>query len=85
MADQLEALYPDYQMYIFDELKILTMPIILFGTARAVINCNGTYLSFTRADHIAFFTQQFKDMIRHAVIHPHEAADYIRKLARDVR
>ncbi|MBI1328008.1 MAG: hypothetical protein GC136_10260 [Alphaproteobacteria bacterium] len=80
-ADELERQYPDYQLYLFDEKKILTFPMVVFGHKRVVINC-GHYLSFTRDTQIEFFTEHFKDMIRATIIFPHEAAQYLRDLAK---
>jgi transcriptional regulator with XRE-family HTH domain len=84
MAQDLEALYPEYQLYLFDETKVITVPMVLFGTHKAVLNCNGNFIAFTRDIHIEFLNDIFKTMIKNTVIYPHQTVDFIRKMAQSL-
>lgn len=85
MAHEIERLYPSAQYYVFDEMKILAHPFAVFGKKRAVIQCSGDYLVYTRETHINYFISLFNRYIQNATAHPHEAAQYVERLAKTVR
>jgi transcriptional regulator with XRE-family HTH domain len=78
MADDLDALYPNYRLYFYDERQHLTVSFDIFGSAKATVYVDGSYLVFSRPDHIAFFNAHFETLVRHAIVQPHEAAAFVR-------
>lgn len=84
MADEVERLYPHYRLHIFDEHQQLTQCFYIFGQKAAVLLADDLKLLFTRDTHINGFIAQFDRYIKHTVIHPHEAASWLRALAKKV-
>lgn len=84
MADEVERLYPNYRLHIFDEAMLLTVCFYVFGNKGAVLQTDMGRLSFTRDTHISYFTKLFDSYIRYTVVHPHEAAGWLRRLAQKV-
>lgn len=85
MADEADALYPHFRLHVFDEMQMLSNSFYVFGSKAAMWVTDTGKLVFNRATHIDYFNNMFDSYIRHTVVHPHEAAAYIRKLAESVR
>lgn len=84
MADEVERLYPNMRLHIFDERQQLTTCFYVFGNKAAVLVADDFKMLFSRDTHIQSFTSLFDLYIRHTVVHPHEAAGWLRALAKKV-
>ena len=84
-AQFLRANYPAYRWFLYDGNERYAIPYTIFGPKRVAIYVGGFYLVFTGRQHISAMTGHFEDLIRHAIIQPHETANYIEQLAEAVQ
>ena len=80
IAATLDDLYPAFRMYLFDGRKRFAPPMTIFGYQRAAIYTGDTYLLIRSKPLIRDLAQGFDAHIRHAAIHAHEAAAWVRRL-----
>ncbi|GAB1380588.1 helix-turn-helix domain-containing protein [Pararhodobacter sp.] len=80
IAATVEELYPAFRMYLFDGRKRFAPPMTIFGYQRAAVYTGETYLLIRSKALIRDLAQGFDAHIRHAAIHAHEAAAYVRSL-----
>lgn len=73
--------YPAYRWFLYDGAERYAIPYSVFGQKRVAVYAGGFYLVFTGREHIAAMTAHFEDLIRHAVVQPHEMAGYLEQLA----
>jgi len=81
MVQLLEELYPTFRLFLYDERQAFSAPLTIFGPLRAALYIGDMYLVLNGTEAIQSLTTHFDSLIRHAVINPHEAADWLRKLA----
>ena len=80
IAATLDELYPAFRLYLFDGRKRFAPPMTVFGYLRAAVYTGETYLLIRSKPLIRDLAQGFDAQIRHAEIHAHEAADWVRAL-----
>ena len=80
MADACAHAYPGLRVYVFDLREVYSVPFTVFGPKRAVVFLGPSYLVLNGSDHIRMFSRRFDDLIRRAVIQPHEAERVIREV-----
>lgn len=80
MIRLVDELYPTFRWFFYSGLSRYSVPITIFGPRRAAIYVGHMFLVFNSTEHIRIFTAQFDDLIRAAVIQPHEAAGFLRGL-----
>ena len=80
IADTLDDLYPAFRMYLFDCRKRFAPPMTIFGYQRAAVYTGETYLLIRSKPLIRDLAQGFDAHIRHAAVHAHEAAAWVRQL-----
>ena len=80
MQQQLEESYPSYRWFIFDGRERYCVPYTVFGPKRAAIYVGDMYFVFNSTEHIRVLTSHFENLIRHAVIQPNDAAEFIGSL-----
>lgn len=85
LADIYRAAYPGLRVYLFDLRTLYSAPFTVFGPKRAVLFLGPSYLVLNGSDHIRHFARRFDDLIRHAVVQPHEIDGVLRRLAERVR
>jgi transcriptional regulator with XRE-family HTH domain len=83
MADLVEELYPTFRLFLYDQLQSYSIPYTVFGPQRAAIFVGEMYLVLNATDHIRSLTRHFDNLIRKAVVGPHESAAFIRALPVD--
>ncbi|MDX7950190.1 helix-turn-helix transcriptional regulator [Lichenihabitans sp. Uapishka_5] len=66
------ASYPSLRLYLYDLREVYSVPFTVFGAKRAVVFLGPSYFVMNGADHIRMFARRFDDLIRHAVVQPHE-------------
>lgn len=80
IASTVEELYPAFRMYLFDGRKRFAPPMTMFGYGRAAVYAGEVYLHFRSKQLIRELAQAFDGHIRHADVHAHEAAGFVRRL-----
>lgn len=82
IAAMTEELYPKLRLFLFDGLTHFAAPYTIFGVERAAVYMGQMYFAFTTQEHVRTLTNHFDDLIRSAIVHSHEASDYVRSLNR---
>ncbi|MCW6508375.1 helix-turn-helix domain-containing protein [Lichenifustis flavocetrariae] len=80
MARIYHASYPSLRLYLFDLRDVYSVPFTVFGAKRAVVFLGPSYFVLNDADHIRMFSRRFDDLIRLAVVQPHEVERTMRAL-----
>lgn len=80
IAATVDELYPAFRMYLFDGRKRFAPPMTIFGYLRAAVYTGDTYLLIRAKSLVRDLAQGFDSHIRHAEIHAHEAARWVRSL-----
>jgi len=80
IATTVDELYPAFRMYLFDGRKRFAPPMTIFGYEKAAVYTGETYLLIRAKQLIRDLAQGFDAHIRHAEIHAHEAAAWVRRL-----
>lgn len=83
-ADCLDSRYPTHQMYIYSSFRNRPPTFILYGHQQASLWIGSYHLIFYIRSQIETFHRQFDDHVKSAIIYPHQAADHLRGLARDI-
>jgi transcriptional regulator with XRE-family HTH domain len=84
MSALLEELYPAFRLVLYDGRQRYSVPYTIFGSLRAAIYVGNMYLVLNAPSPIAMLTRHFDNLIRAAVVHAHESANFARKLASEV-
>lgn len=72
MIELNEELYPSFRWYMFDGKQSYSSSFTIFGPMRASLFLGHLYILINSVEHIRKLTQRFDDLIRIAVVHPHE-------------
>lgn len=85
MAETLADLYPSARLYGFDLRQRYSVPFSVYGHRRVAIYIGQRYLAFTATRYIQLMARHFDDLVRAALVHGHEAADWVAGLTRRVK
>ncbi|MCB1000028.1 MAG: helix-turn-helix transcriptional regulator [Acidimicrobiales bacterium] len=85
MIELTSELYPSLRWFLFDGLQRFAAPVTIFGPQRAALYLGQMYLVLTSTEHVRTLTTHFDDLVRGAVVHPHEMSDYLAELLRAAR
>lgn len=80
MAALIDDLYPTFRLFLFDGRARFSVPYTVFGQKRVALYVGDMYLVLNAVEAVHTFTRHFDGLIRAAVIHPHEAARWVRGL-----
>lgn len=75
-----DELYPTFRWFLYDGVLRFSVPLTLFGPKRAAIYIGHMYLVINSTEHIRVLTQHFDNLIRAAIVQPHEISDLQRRL-----
>lgn len=75
-----DELYPTFRWFFYSGTSRYSVPITIFGPRRAAIYVGHMFLVFNSTEHIRILTAHFDDLIRAAVIQPHEVVGFLRGL-----
>lgn len=84
MAGNLSELYPSARLYAFDLRQRYSVPFSVYGQQRVAIYVGQRYLAFTAPRYVQLMARHFDDLVRAAVVHGHEASDWVNALAQKV-
>ncbi|WP_417309635.1 helix-turn-helix domain-containing protein [Devosia sp.] len=85
MAADLSEFYPSARLYAYDLRQRYSVPFLVFGQQRVAIYVGQRYLAFTAPHYIQLMARHFDDLVRAAVVHGHEASDWVAGLAKTVK
>ena len=80
MIDLNEELYPGFRWFLYDGKETYSISMTIFGPMRVSLFLGKLYVIVNNIDHIRRITDRFDDLIRMAVVHPHEIRDYLQGL-----
>ena len=80
MTALIDELYPSFRLYLFDGRERFSIPYTIFGSTRVAIFAGQMYLVLSSAETIRTMQRQFEGLIRHARVHAHEAAGFLKGL-----
>ena len=83
MATLTEELYPGLRVFLFDARRTFSAPYTVFGTLRAAVYMGDMYLVLNAKEAVDALTRHFDQLIRSAVVRPHEAGAFIGRLVTD--
>ena len=81
MARIYRGAYPGLRLYLYDLRDVYSAPFTVFGPKRAVVFLGPSYLVLNGSEHIRMFARRFDDLIRLAVVQPHDIERRLLKLA----
>jgi transcriptional regulator with XRE-family HTH domain len=79
-----DELYPSFRWFFYDSRHCYSAPFTVFGPKRAVIYVGQMYWVFNSVEHIRVLTSHFEDLIRAAVVQPHETVSFLRRMSEKV-
>lgn len=79
-----DELYPSFRWFFYDSRHRYSAPFTVFGPKRAVIYVGQMYWVFNSVEHIRVLTNHFEDLIRAAVVQPHETVSFLRRISEKV-
>ena len=85
IATLADELYPSMRWFLFDARMMYSAPITIFGPKRAAVYIGQMYFVFNTTEHIRVLTRHFDDLIRAAVIQPHETPAFASRLAEEIK
>ena len=85
MITALEENYPSLRMFVYDERRVFSAPITVFGPLLGVIYVGHFYLSFRSKDRVRHLAEHFDGLIREATIDARDAAKWLQGLAATVK
>ena len=80
MIELNEELYPGFRWFLYDGKQTYSISLTIFGPMRVSLFLGKLYIIVNNIDHIRKITDRFDDLIRMAVIHPHEIGDFLQAL-----
>jgi transcriptional regulator with XRE-family HTH domain len=79
-----ESLYPNLRIYLYTLTETYANPFTVFGPHRVALFLGTNYLVLNGPEHIRLFNRRFEDLIRHAVVQPHQFSGYVTELVEEI-
>ena len=80
MSRLLDDLYPTFRLFLYDGRMRYSVPYTIFGSIRAAIYVGDMYLVLNATQPVLALTRHFDNLIRSAIVNPHESAAFARTL-----
>lgn len=77
-------LYPALRLHLFDQRKLYSAPVTVFGPLLAVLYIGQNYLVFRDTDRVTAITTHFDALVRAADVSQREIGNYLNHLIADV-
>ncbi|GAB4176896.1 MAG: helix-turn-helix transcriptional regulator [Thalassobaculales bacterium] len=74
-------LYPSLRVHLFDQYRVFSVPFTVFGQMRVAVYLGRFYFVFTSSEHIRVLTRRFDELVRAAVVQPHDLPGHVEALA----
>lgn len=85
MAELAEELYPTFRWFLFDGRTTFAAPYTIFGPRKVAVYIGQMFFVFNSTEHIRVLTRHFDNLIREAVVQPHECGRFIQALVERVK
>ena len=72
MIELSDELYPGFRWFLYDGKETYSSSFTIFGPLRATLFLGHLYVVVNSIEHIRKLTERFDDLIRIAIVHPHE-------------
>lgn len=86
-ADQLDELarfcrdaYPSLRLFLFDQKRVYSAPITVFGPVVAAVYVGRFFLAFHERERVRSLARHFDWLVREAAVDAREAADHVARL-----
>ncbi len=79
-----KELYPGFRWFLYDSNHTYSAPFTVYGPLKAVLFIGQLYVLINSIDHIQQFTDRFDQLIRMAIVQPHEIQNEIDKLISEI-
>jgi len=80
MIELNDELYPGFRWYLFDGKQSYSSSFTIFGPMRASLFLGQLYIVINSIEHIRKLIERFDDLIRMAIVHPHEIQNTLNSL-----
>ncbi|MCP4877266.1 MAG: helix-turn-helix transcriptional regulator [Gammaproteobacteria bacterium] len=80
MIELNDELYPGFRWYLYDGKQTYSISFTIFGPMRVSLFLGNLYVIVSSIDQIRKLTDRFDDLIRMAIVHPHEIRDFLQGL-----
>ena len=80
MRDLNESLYPAFRWYLYDGKETYSASFNIFGPVRATLFLGHLYIVINSVEEIRKLINRFDQLIKGAVVHPHEIRSYLEQL-----
>lgn len=80
MSRSTAALYPSLRLFLYDERRIFSAPITVFGPMLAVVYIGRFYLAFRSRDRVRSLSEHFDGLVREAEVDAREVSDWLSDL-----
>lgn len=77
-----DQLYPRLRMYLFDEHRLFSAPMTVFGPLLAAVYVGQYYVTFRDTERVSAFTTHFDTLVREAEISARDFGAHLSELAR---
>ena len=84
MARSTRALYPSLRLFLYDERRIFSAPVTVFGPLLVAVYIGRFYLAFRSRDRVRSFSEHFDGLVREAEVDARDVPDWIEELTATV-
>jgi transcriptional regulator with XRE-family HTH domain len=85
MIELSDELYPGFRWFLYDGKETYSSSFTIFGPLRATLFLGHLYVVVNSIEHIRKLTERFDDLIRIAIVHPHEIHQTLERLIEECR
>ena len=78
-------LYPSLRIYCYTLSEVYSSPFTVFGPKRVALFLGNSYLVLNTVDHVRLFGRRFDELIRLAVVQPHQIIEFLTELISEVK
>lgn len=83
MIELNDEMYPSFRWFLFDGKQSYSSSMTIFGPLRASLFLGHLYVVVNSLEHIRKLIERFDDLIRMAIIHPHEIQKTLASLIKE--
>jgi len=85
MIELNDELYPGFRWFLYNGKETYSSSFTIFGPLRATLFLGHLYIVVNSIEHIRKLIERFDDLIRIAIVHPHEIHQTLERLIEECR
>ena len=85
MADLHRQFYPQLRLFLYDQRRIFSAPVTVFGPLLAVVYMGSSYLAFRDRERVQALTGHFDGLVREATVGARQWPDHLSDLLGEMR